>query len=139
MVRKICVDSDILIGFLKSAPEARLAVEKSGEGIFCTTSVNVFEVWIGRKKDELVSETLSSLQIAPLDDKSAKMAADIARSLQNDGNMIDLNDLFIGAICISEGMEILTFNTRHFERLKKFGLVLTDTNGKRSSDGPGYV
>jgi predicted nucleic acid-binding protein len=91
---------------------------------FYLTSVNAFELWYGRKKSELVFEVLESFNILDLDKNSAKLAGDILRELKNKGEIIDLKDVFIGAICIKNDVSLLTYNKKHFERLKKFGLVL---------------
>ena len=42
------------------------------------------------------------------------------------GKILDLRDLFIASLCINEGIELLTYNTKHFERLKEFGLILVE-------------
>ena len=93
MVRKICLDSDILIEFLRENKEIKEKIESLG-GQFYTTSINVFEIWGGRIKSE--------------------------------EKMIDIRDIFVGARCIENKQELLTNNRKHFERLKKFGLVLVE-------------
>jgi tRNA(fMet)-specific endonuclease VapC len=43
---------------------------------------------------------------------------------QDKGDILDVRDIFIASVCIIEGLELLTFNLKHFERMKKFGLRL---------------
>jgi predicted nucleic acid-binding protein len=123
MDRKICIDSDVLISLLNKEQKTKELLE-SLDADFYLTSVNAFEIWYGRKKSELVFEVLESFNILDLDKNSAKLAGDILRELKNKGEIIDLKDVFIGAICIKNDVSLLTYNKKHFERLKKFGLVL---------------
>ncbi len=125
MVRRICIDSDVLIALLNKDEKTRQIMEALDTDFYITT-VNTFEVWYGRKKTEPVFEALECLHSLLLDDKAARLAGDILRKLKDDGKMIDMRDLFIGAICIKNDIELLTYNKKHFERLKDFGLVLVE-------------
>ena len=123
MVRKICLDSTVLINLLNN-DAGTLKQLASLEGTFCTTSINTFELWLGRKHQEPVSDLLGSLEEFSLNPSEARRAADIHRELKKSGNTLDLRDLFIGAICIYNEMPLLTNNQKHLERLTKFGLML---------------
>ena len=124
MDRRICLDSDVMIGLLNKDEAARKLVEAL-DAEFYTTSINVFELWYGRKKQETVSELFESLRLLSLGDKSARLAADILRNLKEKGTLIDFRDAFIASMCIRHDTELLTMNKKHFERLQEFGLVLT--------------
>lgn len=125
MVRRICLDSDVLIAFLNKDEKTKQIME-SLDGDFYITTVNTFEVWYGRKKTEPVFEALEWLHSLDMDDKAARLAGDILRKLKEEGKIIDMRDLFIGAICINNNIELLTYNKKHFERLKEFGLILVE-------------
>ena len=84
----------------------------------------MFELWHGRKKGEVINELLSSLKTLNLDSAASRKAGDILRVLQAEGNILDLKDLFIGAICIAQGAKLVTFNKKHFQKLGKFGLEI---------------
>ncbi len=122
MVRKLCLDSDVLIALIRGEPRADVLDTLDAE--FCVSAVNVFEVWLGRKSQEKISELLATFITLDLTRKCAQIAADIRRELQNKGEDLDLRDIFIAAICIGHDVPLLTFNTKHFSRLQKFGLQL---------------
>ena len=124
MVRKVCLDSDVLIALLNKDEQTKKLME-SLDAEFVITSVTSFEVWFGRKNAEPVSELLEWMDVLNLTDDSGRLAADILRELKKKGTMIEIRDLFIGAICIENKVELLTYNNKHFERLKPFGLKLT--------------
>ncbi|MBI5393018.1 type II toxin-antitoxin system VapC family toxin [Candidatus Woesearchaeota archaeon] len=123
MVRKICLDSDVLISIMNNDLRVK-TIFQSLDSHFYTTSINSFEIWYGRKDSENISELLQSLIKLELDDHSARIAADILRELRRKGELIDVKDLFIASICIKNNLELFTFNKKHFERLQKYGLQL---------------
>lgn len=122
MVRKICLDSDSIINISRGDISIKEKLNV-GEAILFTTSVNYFEIWLGKKQDS-IEGLLSSFEILPFDDNSAEVAADIFNELKKTGQIIDVKDLFIASICIANKVDLLTFNKKHFERLEKFGLIL---------------
>lgn len=123
MVKEICLDSDILIGLLRNDQEA-VNVVSSAEGNFAITTINMFELWSGRKEKDVIMPFLSSFHILPFDEKSSLLAGDMRIKLKKTGMDIDIRDIFIAAMCITSGNQLLTNNTKHFERFKQFGLVL---------------
>lgn len=126
MVRRICLDTDVIIHLLSKDQHTREIIE-SLDADFFTVAINAFELWYGRKENEGVFELLEWLDVLPLDEKSALTAADILRELKKTGTILDIKDLFIGAICITQRIELLTLNRKHFDRLQKFGLVLVES------------
>lgn len=123
MVKKICLDSDIIIGLLNNNKEI-VDKMKSLDADFYTTSIHSLEVWYGRKKNDQIKELLEWLKILPFGDYTSKLGGDILRKLKEEGIVIDLDDLFTASICIQNKVELLTNNKKGFEKLKKFGLKL---------------
>jgi tRNA(fMet)-specific endonuclease VapC len=123
MVREICLDSDILINLFRNETET-LKIIKSLDAEFVTTSINIFELWYGKKKNEDIYKYLQHIKAHDFSEVSAIKAAKILSELKTKGEIIDHRDAFIGAICIIKNIEFLTNNKKHFERLKKFGLKL---------------
>lgn len=124
MVKKICLDSNVIISLLKNQRGTDEALSRL-DAEFVTTSITSFEVCFGRTMNEPVMELLNSMQVLPFDDDSARKAADLQREFFKTGSPIELKDLFIGSICISNHVELWTYNTKDFERLQRWGLRLT--------------
>lgn len=122
VVRKICLDSDVIIELLNNT-SMRDVLAAFDANFYCT-AITAYEVWFGRKKSESVFPFLNSLYPLDFNSMTACFAADIHRTLKERGQMIDSRDMFIGAICIKNNVELFTFNKKHFERLKEFGLKL---------------
>lgn len=125
VVRKICLDTDILIQMMRN-DESVKAIMASFDSTFHTTSINVFEIWQGHRKGEETLELLSPIVKLDFDEKSAFVAGDIQRKLLDNGQVLDIRDVFVASACISNNAELLTLNKKHFERMKKFGLKLAN-------------
>jgi predicted nucleic acid-binding protein len=125
MGRKICLDSDIIINFLRKDLPTKKIIDELGEE-FYTTQINTFEIWSGRFKHEekTIKELLDSLNKVDFKEENALLAGNIQMKLRESDDSIDFRDLFIGSICISNNLELLTKNKKDFEKLKKFGLKL---------------
>ncbi len=123
MVAKICLDSDVIIDVLRDNKET-ISTIKSLEAEFITTSINLFEIWSGRQKGEVITELISWLDILVFDKKAALVAGDMRRKLREKGFEIEIRDIFIAAVCITNGVTLFTKNKKHFERLKDFGIKL---------------
>lgn len=123
VVKKICLDSDILIGVSKHE-EKSIAAFASLDAVFYTTSINVFEIWQGKREGEKLSQFLDAFKVFDFDKQSAMIAGDIKKSLEKSGLALDLRDIFIASICIANDTELLTLNKKHFERIEPFGLRL---------------
>jgi len=127
VVRKICLDSDVLIELFRNN---RQLTDKifSLDAQFHTTSVSVFELWNSRKDEDKLSDFFHSITILNFDKNSGIIAGKISRQLKDNGEEVEFRDIFIGSICISNDVELFTLNVKHFERMKKFGLNLVKTN-----------
>ena len=123
MVRKICLDTDILINIMRNDSRTKNVIA-AFDADFYTTTINVFELWQGHRKGEETMEFLEPLKKVDFDEKSAFTAGGIQRKLFDKGDALEIRDLLIGTICIRNDLELLTFNVKHFERLKRFGLKL---------------
>ncbi len=122
MVKKICLDTDIIIEILHNDGITQEDLAGYGEE-FYTTLVSIFEVWYG-KHEEGLEILIDNLYKIPFDEKSAKLAAEILKKLKQIGLLIEPRDMFIAASCITNDMPLLTHNKKHFGRLQEFGLKL---------------
>tara|TARA_Y100000310_G_scaffold345793_1_gene470023 strand:- start:10178 stop:10564 length:387 start_codon:yes stop_codon:yes gene_type:complete len=119
----VCVDSDILIDFLRND---KLAINKIKElslsGNLSMTSINSFEILKGLKNSKMdrssVLEFISSFNILNFDYESSEQAADIFNNLKAQGKIIELSDIMIASIVMANGEKLLTRNLNHFERIE---------------------
>lgn len=124
VVRQICLDSDVLIELVHRNEKIIEFVQQT-EAIWYTTTINIFEIWSERdKKQQNVENLIKGLRKHVFDEACALKAGEIRRRLKEKGELLDIRDIFIGAVCIENCLELLTLNKKHFERLQEFGLQL---------------
>jgi tRNA(fMet)-specific endonuclease VapC len=119
------LDSDILIAFLKGAPEAIqmiTSLEKNGNSI-STTIITAYELlkgaYLSRKCEESVTkitDALSEIQILDLTYNACEEAAKIYKDLKKEGLMVSEFDVLIASIARVYDETIIS-RDEHFEIL----------------------
>jgi len=120
----VCLDSDILINYLRREQRAINLFKKSREEgkQLCTTSINSFELIKGIPRSSKVDKQkvldfLSNFKIYEFDFEVSRIAAEIFENLKSNGQMIDLTDIMIASTVIKNGETLATLNLSHFNRI----------------------
>jgi tRNA(fMet)-specific endonuclease VapC len=123
----IALDSDVLIEIIdhKSTKgiEAFNRLIASGED-YCTTSISLHEVLFGINKYHKPMADLMQLHTLDYTRKDAILSSKIETEAESAGTPIQRTDAMIAAIAINNNTALFTFNLKHFEPLKKYGLKL---------------
>ncbi len=129
MEKKICLDTDFLVNFLRNKKEEVEFIIENDNNILATTLINLFELYHGVYKYKEIQNNLMKLEelasrliILNLSQESVKKAGQIASELEKSGNSIEFRDLLIGCVAQEEGYCLKTNNKKHFERI--LGLIL---------------
>lgn len=124
MEDSICLDSDVLIDFLRNKRGAVEWMNKNKDKSLAITIINLFELYAGafclgsgEKLNEL-DKFISKFKILGLSPSIARRAGEEYARLSSHGELIDNSDLLIGIIALSEGFVLKTNNRKHFERVK---------------------
>lgn len=112
----VCLETSFLIDLLRERSGAReLAQQLSKETRLTVAAPSVMEVWSGAclakasvEEKHKVNELLQSVEILPLDERSAKWAAEIEYSLISQGTSMQLADVQIAAIAQINGETLIT-------------------------------
>jgi tRNA(fMet)-specific endonuclease VapC len=124
----ICLDTNILIAHkrAKAADKDKTVLYRlTVQGYrFAVSSITVYELLRGDNTDEdrYWKTMFSSMKILPFDFDCAEQAARIYQDLKQKGQLIEAEDLLIGATALHHRLKLATGNIRHFERIE--GLVL---------------
>lgn len=127
----VCLDTDVIIHFLRKNKEAVELMEKiiATKEKISTTSINEFELWkgvyrlYGKKRENSLRQFLSQVHRFGFDDKASKKAALVFENLRKKGDIIDALDIMIASIAIVNNESILTLNKKHFERIKGLRVI----------------
>jgi tRNA(fMet)-specific endonuclease VapC len=71
---------------------------------------------------------ISKEQVLPLEESAAELAGRIAGELDRIGQSIGMADPIIAAIALEHGLELVTGNTAHFQRVQQLGYPLVLAN-----------
>lgn len=125
---RICLDTSMLIAYLRGQDPAATAVEKAVKDSLCyVTAITVYELLFGmaRARKQVGGEAapLNTMLIAPFDDRAARRAAALHADLLRRNEDIGVKDTFIAAICLEYALPLLTLNDRHFSRVINLQIV----------------
>lgn len=128
----IIADTDVLIDFLRGRGGAakRVAVELETRS-FSTTAITAFELRSGAhtsKQRKGIDTLLDAMTLLAFGPEEARVAADLRRQLESQGQAIGMADYMIAAVCIANNGVLLTRNRKHFERVE--GLKLSAFTGE---------
>jgi len=118
--KRILIDTDILIDYVKG----RLTLPYD---IYYISEITLYEFIRGTTKPEKAKSLLEKEFIIIFNDNEIiRKAAEIWRKLKKEGKPVDDRDLIIRATAITKGLTLYTKNTKHFERLKPYGIKIVN-------------
>ena len=125
----VCLDSDIIIDVLRNEKKIVEKIMRLRETILLTTtSINTFELFKGsfytRDEEEKsgIMKFLIGIKLLSFNFKASKKAAEIFEILRNKGKSMELADIMIASIAITNNESLLTKNTRHFSKIPELKL-----------------
>lgn len=125
------LDTDSFIFLLKKQPRIEAKVAAIGYGIIAVSAVTVAEVLYGAyysanpvKSLAMSRALLGQMSVVDLDKPIAESFGRQKAELRRQGQLLEDFDLRIAASAVAAGRTLVTNNTKHFQRLIPFGLVL---------------
>ncbi len=132
-MNKALLDTDTFSEITKGVDQTVAAHARAYRAVFeryTISAVTFMEIVRGYQKKQAISQVQSFLaamaseEVLPLDQATAELAGRIAGDLERTGQPIGVADPMIAAIAIVHGLELITGNTNHFERVRQLGHVL---------------
>lgn len=118
---RICIDTGVLIRFLRGEEPSASALDKCIRECDChITAINAYEILYGlaRSKHSLGEDALvDAFTVLPFDAAASRRAAQLHHNLISRNQDIGVKDVLIAAICLEHQLPLLTLNTAHFERV----------------------
>ena len=118
------LDTNIVIYVIKRRPIAALELFNQHAGHMAISAITLAELLHGAEKSNAPSRSLmviedfcSRLEVLPYGLKAAAHYGQIRSALEFKGQCIGVNDLHIAAHARSEGLILVSNNTREFERV----------------------
>ena len=136
-MNKALLDTDIYSEVLKAKNPTvaqNAAIYRQKHGVYTVSVITVMEVVQGFHRVQNARRLLSFLnavaleQVIVFDQAAAELAGRISGDLDRTGQIIGLADPMIAAVAMQHGLELVTGNTAHFQRIQQLGYPLTLAN-----------
>jgi tRNA(fMet)-specific endonuclease VapC len=130
---KALLDTDISSEILKAVDQTvtRNAIAyRQFHGILTVSAVTVMEIVRGFQRNQSHRKRPNFLaavaleEVLAFDRPDGELAGRIAGDLERTGHPIGLADPMIAAIALTQGLEVVTGNTTHFQRIQQLGYPL---------------
>lgn len=122
---KYMLDTNIAIYVIKRRPQELLETFNTHGGQMCISSITLAELIHGVEKSSHpernrrnVEDFISRLDVLKYDDAAAAHYGDIRAALEKKGTIIGVNDLHIAGHGRSQGLILVTNNSKEFERVE---------------------
>ncbi len=122
----ICLDTNILIAHKRAKQkDATKLYQLSSKYSFAITTITAYELLRGDNSNEDIFWLNFFKQVTMLDFtlQAAIEAGKIYKDLKSKGMMIDIKDILIGAIAISNNHKLATDNKNHLGRIAGLTLI----------------
>jgi len=133
-LNKALLDTDTLSELSKGVDQTVTrngAVYRSAFGRYTFSVVTLMEIVRGfqqKQSQRRLQNFLTSIaaeEIIPFDQTDAELAGRIAGDLERVGRPIGVADPMIAAIATTRGLELVSGNTAHFQRIQQLGYFIT--------------
>jgi tRNA(fMet)-specific endonuclease VapC len=136
-VSRILLDTDVYSEVIKAINPTvtRNAVAyRQANGILTLSAVTVMEIVRGFQQNQSARRmndfltAVASEEVLIFDRTAAELAGRIEGELVRTGRPIGMADTMIAAIALTQGLELSTGNSAHFQRVQQLGYPLTLVN-----------
>lgn len=123
----VCLDTSFIVDLLRGKKETSSLTKKldEKEEQIYISSPSIMELVKGAHlsnniENEInsINNLLSSLVVLDFDRDSAFIAGEIEAGIRKSGNVIEVEDIMIGAIALQNNEILITKNKKHFEKIQ---------------------
>jgi tRNA(fMet)-specific endonuclease VapC len=136
-VNKALLDTDIYSEVLKAINPTvaqNAATYRQSHGVLTVSVITKMEIVKGCQRVQSTSRmqkflnALAKEEVLPFEESAAELAGRIAGELERIGQPIGMADPIIAAIALEHGLELVTGNIAHFQRVQQLGYPLVLAN-----------
>jgi predicted nucleic acid-binding protein len=115
---KILLESSAIIEYLKGNIYVREILEKAED--FYVSSLSVFEVLLGKVKEDEILDFLSSFKIVSFTKKDSILASKIYKKLKEKGKLIGIVDILISSQALNRELTLVSKDTDFLKIKEEF-------------------
>jgi predicted nucleic acid-binding protein len=125
--KAILLDTGILIEYFRKKDKSKSILYKLSldSYLFKVSSITKYEILLGATKDQMSfwEEFFSKVQILSFNGVAATTASELYKDLKSKNKLIDIADLLIASIAITESIPLVTLNLKHFSRISELQIL----------------
>ncbi len=142
-MNKALIDTDVFSELGKGVDPKVIGNGKTyrrSHGRYTISTITVMEIVRGLQRTQSARRlqtflaSIATEEILSFDEPAAELAGRIAGELERSGQPIGVADPMIAAIALHHGLELVTGNTAHFQRIQMLGHPLTLVNWRESKE-----
>ncbi len=105
------LDSSVILEIINDTKKSKDIIPKL-KGELLTTPFSIYEIFLGLKRDELfiLEKLLNALKVINFDTNSSLIAVQIMKKLTDKGEKINLVDIFMASIAISNNFVLVSLD-----------------------------
>lgn len=123
IMEKICLDTDIVLDFLKGTKSTVEKIKHYSEEEVCITTLSMFELLNITNKPEIIRQFTNSVNTLDFNENCSLIASRIVGTLRDQGIMPPIRNIFTASICIDNGAFLVTKDRRDYENIRGLKLV----------------
>jgi tRNA(fMet)-specific endonuclease VapC len=136
-VSRVLLDTDIYSQVIKAINPTvtqNAITYRQANGVLTLSVITVMEIVRGFQQNQSfrrLSDFLTAVaceEVLIFDQSAAELAGRIEGELVGTGRPIGMADTMIAAVALTQGLELSTGNTAHFQRVQQLGYLLTLVN-----------
>ena len=115
MKKKIVLDTDVLIDFLRGEKKA-IAHFKTRADLICFSSITVAEIYSGiksRKEETEIERLFTIFPIIDVNNEIGRLAGKLVQQYRP-SHSVEIPDALIAATCSISGFDLHTLNVKHY-------------------------
>lgn len=122
-MEKICLDSEVIIDFLRGESNTVEKIKHYEDEELCATSFTIFELLLTIKKQDVINQFIRNVTPLNFDEKCGIIAARIYNDLRDVGSVRPVRKVITASVCINNGAFLVTKNRKYYERIRGLKLV----------------
>lgn len=123
----ILLDTGILIEYFRKKDKSKsILYQLSLQPYeFKVAAISQYEILLGSNDSQMDFWKMffERIQILAFDENSAIAASEIYKQLKSENKLLDIADILIGSIALTNQISLATLNKKHFMRIKNLELV----------------
>jgi len=123
MDEKVCLDTNLCIEVLKNTEKGIELLDLITKKEVFITTITVFELFLREKNIYPIERFLSNVNILEFSELSARAASEVLKTLKRKGKLIDIRDLFIASVALTNSCTLATLNIKHFKNIENLKLL----------------